>query len=206
MSSSWRTGLVAGICAGVRLCKCDFVADLVTGNGCCHMSLVLSSKRSNVRPICHTRKLRLSCLRNCGHPVNSLHRFVLRVGGSVRRGGDQCQPKSKLPLQHSTGADIADMTVAVPYGSPTTLTDEQHRILKQVESTFLYMAADPVECDGLTHWLSWQANEILKRVGPQDFTPSEMVALVGLLGPVFSRVLSGSVAKPAKGWSGLRSV
>lgn len=100
--------------------------------------------------------------------------------------------------------------MALPYGSPSTLTEEQQRILKQIESTFLFMAADPAECDSLVPWLAWQANEILKRIGPQDFTPSEMVALVGLLGPVFARVLGGlggnDVPKPPKGWTGLRSV
>lgn len=94
-----------------------------------------------------------------------------------------------------------------PSGSVSTLTTEQQRILQQVESTFLYMAGDERAAEALVPWLSWQSNEILKRIGPQDFTPSEIVALVGLLGPVFSRVLAGTVPKPpVGGWGGLRSV
>lgn len=66
------------------------------------------------------------------------------------------------------------------------LTDEQRDIITRIEATMFYMAGDP---DSQVPWLEWQTNEILDRIGLNDFTPSELVAFVGLIGPIFSRVL-----------------
>lgn len=73
------------------------------------------------------------------------------------------------------------------------LTDEQRDIITRVEATMFYMAGDP---ESQVAWLEWQIDEMLNRVSLDDFTPSEMVAFVGLVGPIFSRVLRRS--RPTK--------
>lgn len=74
-----------------------------------------------------------------------------------------------------------------------TLTDEQRGIVTRVEATMFYMSGDP---DSQVAWLEWQIDEMLKQVSLDDFTPSELVAFVGLVGPIFSRVLARS--RPTK--------
>ena len=64
-----------------------------------------------------------------------------------------------------------------------------------------FMAADDGG-EAMMGWLKWQAENMFDHIGPDDFTPLEMVALVGLCGPIFSRTL----AIPPHEGTGLRAV
>lgn len=75
-----------------------------------------------------------------------------------------------------------------------TLTNEQLDIITRVEGTMFYLAGDT---ESQCAWLEWQIDEMLNRVSLDDFTPSELVAFVGLVGPIFSRVLTRQ-ARPSK--------
>lgn len=70
-------------------------------------------------------------------------------------------------------------------------------ILTQIQATFDFMPPDPAQADNLKPWLAWQVDEFLDHIGPDDLTTVEMMALVGLLGPVFARLLA-SPAPPVR--------
>lgn len=70
------------------------------------------------------------------------------------------------------------------------IDDEQQHIIDQIRATFDYMPEGAAQKKQLLPWLEWQVDHMLTQVGPDDFTPDEMVALVGLIGPVFARLLT----------------
>lgn len=71
------------------------------------------------------------------------------------------------------------------------LSEEQQSIMNRIGATMQFMAGDPDEAQAVVAWLEWQLNGMLDHVGFNDFTPSELVAYVGLVGPVFARKLNG---------------
>lgn len=90
------------------------------------------------------------------------------------------------------------------------LAVEQQRLLSQIQATFDFMPDDPDSAVQLRPWISWQVQEILKRISLEDFTDSELMSLVGTIGPIFARVLGGELPlglgeRPNKG-PRLRSV
>lgn len=90
------------------------------------------------------------------------------------------------------------------------LASEQKRLLSQIQATFDFMPDDPVSAGQLRPWISWQVQEILKKISLEDFTDSELMSLVGTIGPIFARVLSGDLplglSERANGNPRLRSV
>ena len=84
------------------------------------------------------------------------------------------------------------------------MLDEAQQILGRLQATMDFMLADEDAPHAMKPWLVWQSENILDHIGPEHFTPCEMVALVGLLGPIFSRVL-GTPLTPPEG-TGLRAV
>lgn len=83
------------------------------------------------------------------------------------------------------------------------MCDEARQIIERIQSTMDFMAADDGG-EAMKPWLDWQADNIFDHIGPDDFTPLEMVALVGLCGPIFARTLC-SPGTPSEGIS-LRAV
>lgn len=73
------------------------------------------------------------------------------------------------------------------------LADDQERLLSQIRATFDFMPDDPDGAAQLSLWIQWQVTEILKQISFEDLTSSELMSLVGILGPVFARVLAGDV-------------
>ena len=70
------------------------------------------------------------------------------------------------------------------------LSEEQQSIMNRIGATMQFMAGNPDEAQAVVAWLEWQLNGMLDHVGFDDFSPSELVAYVGLIGPVFARVLN----------------
>lgn len=73
------------------------------------------------------------------------------------------------------------------------LATEQKRLLSQIQATFDFMPDDPVGAEQLRPWIAWQCQEILQRISIEDFTDSELMSLVGTIGPIFARVLGGDL-------------
>lgn len=73
------------------------------------------------------------------------------------------------------------------------LAADQERLLSQIKATFDFMPDDPVGAAQLLPWIQWQVTEIFKRISFEDFTSSELMSLIGIVGPVFARVLGGDV-------------
>lgn len=72
------------------------------------------------------------------------------------------------------------------------LTAEQRGILQRIESTFLFMAADPADEAATVPWLRWQLEGMLPCLTLDDYTPAELMANVALSGMSFSRLLSAT--------------
>ncbi|AAN07969.1 hypothetical protein PBI_CHE9D_51 [Mycobacterium phage Che9d] len=81
-------------------------------------------------------------------------------------------------------------------GARNTTTPEQQRILDQIRAAFDYIPDGPTAKDELRPWLRWQAEHMVPQLSSDDFTESELMALVGLLGPVFARTLAGTLPGP----------
>lgn len=78
------------------------------------------------------------------------------------------------------------------------LSEEQQRILCRIESTFLFMAADPADEAASVPWLRWQLEGMLPCLTLEDLTPTELMADVALTGMAFSRLLTVSPHKVGK--------
>lgn len=76
-------------------------------------------------------------------------------------------------------------------GQTRPLSEEQQSIINRICATMQFVAGDPDEAQAVVAWLEWQLNGMLDHIGFNDFTPSELVAYVGLVGPVFARKLNG---------------
>lgn len=83
------------------------------------------------------------------------------------------------------------------------MQEEARQIVERIQSTMDFML-DGGDAEAIKPWLDWQADNIFDNISPDDFTPYEMVALVGLCGPIFARTLCSPVTPP-KG-RGLRAV
>ena len=70
-----------------------------------------------------------------------------------------------------------------------SLSIDKTRVLAQIKATFDYMPDDPAGAAQLSSWLEWQVNEILDLISLDDFEPVELMAVVGVIGPVFARAL-----------------
>ena len=70
-----------------------------------------------------------------------------------------------------------------------SLHDDQKEIIARLHATFAFMPDEQVAAEELRQWLTWQLREFLEHVGPARLTISELMALVGVLGPAFSRFL-----------------
>ncbi|QDF19933.1 hypothetical protein HWC44_gp047 [Mycobacterium phage ThetaBob] len=81
-------------------------------------------------------------------------------------------------------------------GARDTTTEEQQRILNQIRAAFDYIPDNPKAKDGLRPWLGWQAEHMVPQLSSDDFTESELMALVGLLGPVFARTFACTLPGP----------
>lgn len=68
--------------------------------------------------------------------------------------------------------------------------DDQDRILGGIIATFDYMPEDESATQQMVPWLEWQLEEMLDQVSLDDIQPLELVALVGLVGPIFARTLA----------------
>ncbi len=69
------------------------------------------------------------------------------------------------------------------------LNVEQQRIIRQIESTFLFMAADPDDEAASRPWLTWQLEGMLPHITLASYTPAELMAHTALTGMCFSRRL-----------------
>lgn len=87
-----------------------------------------------------------------------------------------------------------------------TISEEKARILAQIQATFDYMPDDRAGCEELRAWLLWQLRNFLDKVGPEDLFIGEIMALVGALGPAFSRLLPSVGSGPAEATTSLRVV
>lgn len=87
----------------------------------------------------------------------------------------------------------------------TPLTDEQQRILQQVEATFVYMGG--TDSDAASTMLPW-LSEMFGRVRFSDFTSAELTGLTAIIWLGFARRLRGeSLAEPLReSFIGLRLV
>lgn len=79
------------------------------------------------------------------------------------------------------------------------LAADQKRLLSQIQATFDFMPDDPDGAAQLKPWIQWQATEILKRICFEDFTDSELMSLIGIIGPIFARVLGGEIPSSLSG-------
>lgn len=64
------------------------------------------------------------------------------------------------------------------------------QILNSIRATYDYMPEDPDAKQQLVPWLEWQLEEMLDKVTLDDIEPIELVALVGIVGPIFARTLT----------------
>lgn len=80
-------------------------------------------------------------------------------------------------------------------------------MLSQVQATFDYMPDDPMAAAQLIPWLEWQVTEILDMISLDDFETVELMAIVGVIGPVFARALASQApTRPANRGTPLRLV
>lgn len=93
--------------------------------------------------------------------------------------------------------------MSLPHGK--SLAQAKERVLTQVKATFAYMPDDPEAASQLISWLEWQVAEILDMISLDDFEPAELMAVVGVIGPVFARALDmQSTARSAQRRTSLR--
>lgn len=74
--------------------------------------------------------------------------------------------------------------------------DEARQLIDRIQAAMDFMLAEDSGA-AMMPWLCWQADNIFDHIAPEDFTPIEMVTLVGLCGPIFARTLAPST--PPKG-------
>ena len=75
-----------------------------------------------------------------------------------------------------------------PNNTPPRITEEQQRILNQVDATFRFQGGE--ESDAIRLWIKWQNEQMLQHITLDDFSTSELLCLVAIIGPLFSRVLA----------------
>jgi hypothetical protein len=76
-----------------------------------------------------------------------------------------------------------------------SVPDDQSRILSQIQAACDYMPEDEEASQRLVPWLEWQLEEMLDKVSLDDIQPIELVALVGIVGPIFARTLTPDPAQ-----------
>jgi hypothetical protein len=73
---------------------------------------------------------------------------------------------------------------------PETFQDEKNVILQHITATLAYLGDDPDKAEENRNWLVKMIRDMLDTITPSDLTIAEVVALNGLLGPAYSRLLS----------------
>ena len=75
------------------------------------------------------------------------------------------------------------------------IATEKAAVMRHMQATFDYLGDDRVAAELNRNWLIKQVRDMVDTVTPADLTIVELIALNGILGPAFSRVI-GSPEPP----------